>query len=117
MATDPNVSRLQSMIYDHETAPGGTWLPILSDICVKVIRYGMISCNTLFGRLTPDTVIHSRGYMRLTCPECDGEVNVDHSVMISEVITCPECSAKLEVISLNPIELALAPEIEEDWGE
>jgi alpha-aminoadipate carrier protein LysW len=37
--------------------------------------------------------------------------------MINELISCPECGAELEILSLNPLELDLAPEVEEDWGE
>ena len=33
------------------------------------------------------------------------------------VIQCPECGVELEVVSEDPLELALAPEEEEDWGE
>lgn len=55
--------------------------------------------------------------MLVACPECGAEVVVDNSVVVCEVIICPECDSNLEVISLNPVELALAPEIEEDWGE
>ncbi|PJF22822.1 MAG: lysine biosynthesis protein LysW, partial [Phototrophicales bacterium] len=29
----------------------------------------------------------------------------------------PDCGAELEIISLNPLQLELAPEVEEDWGE
>jgi alpha-aminoadipate carrier protein LysW len=31
--------------------------------------------------------------------------------------TCPECTVALEVVGLDPLVLALAPEVEEDWGE
>jgi len=34
-----------------------------------------------------------------------------------EIIECEECGAELEVISEDPLEFALAPEEEEDWGE
>ncbi len=37
--------------------------------------------------------------------------------MQNELIACPDCGADLEVLSLNPVEIALAPEVEEDWGE
>ncbi|MCX4809339.1 MULTISPECIES: lysine biosynthesis protein LysW [unclassified Streptomyces] len=52
-----------------------------------------------------------------TCPECDGPVNVDDTVRASEVIECPECRSELEVVTTAPVLLALAPEVEEDWGE
>lgn len=30
---------------------------------------------------------------------------------------CPDCGSELEVVSLKPLQLAEAPEAEEDWGE
>ncbi len=51
------------------------------------------------------------------CPECAAEVELDEDVMEGEIIQCPDCGVELEVISLNPVELALAPEEDEDWGE
>jgi alpha-aminoadipate carrier protein LysW len=33
------------------------------------------------------------------------------------IVVCPDCTAELEVLALDPLELALAPEVEEDWGE
>jgi alpha-aminoadipate carrier protein LysW len=52
-----------------------------------------------------------------TCPECDADVRVPADAMLNELISCPECGAELEILSLNPLELDLAPEVEEDWGE
>jgi alpha-aminoadipate/glutamate carrier protein LysW len=50
------------------------------------------------------------------CPECEAEINVQ-GLMIGEVIYCPDCNAELEVLGLEPPEVALAPQVEEDWGE
>jgi alpha-aminoadipate carrier protein LysW len=55
--------------------------------------------------------------MSARCPECDAEITLNHSVVVCEVIRCPECASELEVIAVDPLELALAPEVEEDWGE
>jgi alpha-aminoadipate carrier protein LysW len=55
--------------------------------------------------------------MIAACPECGADVNLPADTLESEIIACPDCGAELEVISLNPPELALAPEVEEDWGE
>jgi alpha-aminoadipate/glutamate carrier protein LysW len=52
-----------------------------------------------------------------TCPECETPVNLDEPVRLSGIAECPGCSSELEVVGLDPLELALAPEIEEDWGE
>ena len=51
------------------------------------------------------------------CPECNAEVAVAANVRVGEIVVCPDCQTELEVVSVNPLELALAPEIEEDWGE
>jgi len=55
--------------------------------------------------------------MHAECPECVAEITLPASTLESEIIACPDCGAELEVISLNPPTLALAPEVEEDWGE
>ena len=52
----------------------------------------------------------------LTCPECACQWKAE-DVVIGEIVVCPDCSAELEVVGLDPVELALAPEEQEDWGE
>jgi len=51
------------------------------------------------------------------CPECDGDIAIPGDAMRNELISCPECGTELEIISLDPLELDVAPEVEEDWGE
>ena len=51
------------------------------------------------------------------CIECEAEIIVPEDTEEGEIIECPECGVELEVVSVNPVELALAPEEEEDWGE
>jgi alpha-aminoadipate carrier protein LysW len=55
--------------------------------------------------------------MTQTCPECEGSVELARAPRLSETASCPDCSSELEVVSLDPLTLAAAPEIEEDWGE
>jgi len=50
------------------------------------------------------------------CTECGAEISLG-SVESGEIISCQDCGAELEVISVNPVELKLAPQEEEDWGE
>jgi alpha-aminoadipate/glutamate carrier protein LysW len=50
------------------------------------------------------------------CPECYAEVAL-REVMQGEIVRCADCDADLEVRGLDPVELQLAPEEEEDWGE
>jgi alpha-aminoadipate carrier protein LysW len=51
------------------------------------------------------------------CVECDGEIVVADSVMLGEIVECPDCAFELEVVSVSPLTLEPAPEVEEDWGE
>ncbi len=53
---------------------------------------------------------------QVTCPECEGDLTLNDP-MLGEIVPCPDCGSELEVISLEPLELDLAPEVEEDWGE
>ena len=50
------------------------------------------------------------------CPECDAQVDLA-GVVLNEIVVCGDCGADLEVISLDPPALELAPMEEEDWGE
>jgi alpha-aminoadipate carrier protein LysW len=55
--------------------------------------------------------------LQAECPECGADISLSDDVMEGEIVQCAECGAELEVISLNPPTLDLAPEEEEDWGE
>jgi alpha-aminoadipate/glutamate carrier protein LysW len=50
-----------------------------------------------------------------TCPECDVDIEVDeYDVDKGDLISCPECGSNLEVTSVSPVELDVAPEEDED---
>ena len=50
-----------------------------------------------------------------TCPECDAEIEVDEfDVDKGDQLSCPECGSNLEVVSLSPLELDIAPEDEDE---
>lgn len=51
-----------------------------------------------------------------TCPECEGTILLANPLQ-GEIIPCADCGVDLEVVSLNPVSLELAPEEQEDWGE
>lgn len=51
------------------------------------------------------------------CLECGAELRLDDVLHQGEIVVCADCGVELEVISLDPMTLALAPEVEEDWGE
>jgi alpha-aminoadipate carrier protein LysW len=50
------------------------------------------------------------------CPECDAELELN-GVVQGEIVVCSDCGVDLEVTSLDPLALDLAPMEEEDWGE
>lgn len=50
------------------------------------------------------------------CPECFGDVELS-DVMENEIVQCGECGVDLEVLTIDPVALELAPEEDEDWGE
>jgi alpha-aminoadipate carrier protein LysW len=50
------------------------------------------------------------------CPECDAAINLQ-GLLVNEIIYCPDCNAELEVLNLEQPTVALAPQVEEDWGE
>jgi alpha-aminoadipate carrier protein LysW len=55
---------------------------------------------------------------RGTCPECEADVQVDEDADKGDVVECPDCGTMLEVVGLDPIELDVATEEEEeDWNE
>jgi alpha-aminoadipate carrier protein LysW len=51
------------------------------------------------------------------CLECAAELDLAPDLEVGEILACPECGVELEVITLGPITLDFAPEVEEDWGE
>ena len=51
------------------------------------------------------------------CPLCGAELDVPSDAMQGEILGCDDCGAELEVTSLEPLALAEAPEVAEDWGE
>jgi alpha-aminoadipate carrier protein LysW len=55
--------------------------------------------------------------MKADCPECSSPVPLSADVQPTEIVVCPGCAADLEIVAVEPVLLALAPEVEEDWGE
>ncbi|NLB83447.1 MAG: lysine biosynthesis protein LysW [Synergistaceae bacterium] len=51
------------------------------------------------------------------CIVCEGDVPLPGTLMEGELLTCSDCGTELEVITLNPVTVAEAPEVQEDWGE
>lgn len=51
------------------------------------------------------------------CVECGSGVDLPEDVVQNEIVECGACGVELEVVSVGPPEVELAPEEEEDWGE
>lgn len=55
--------------------------------------------------------------MTTECVECGAALSLAGDVMQGEILTCGDCGVELEVISLDPVTVDLAPMEMEDWGE
>ncbi len=53
----------------------------------------------------------------VACPECGADNEVSGDAEVGEILTCAECGVELEVLSVGPVTVGLAPEEGEDWGE
>ena len=51
------------------------------------------------------------------CDICDGVVSLPEGAVAGEILRCPDCGTELEVVSLDPLRLEEAPQVQEDWGE
>ena len=51
------------------------------------------------------------------CPVCDAEIELPGDAVIGELLSCDDCGMELEILKLEPVELAEAPSAEEDWGQ
>jgi alpha-aminoadipate carrier protein LysW len=50
--------------------------------------------------------------MAVLCPECDTPITIDpDEVEAGETVQCEECGAELEVISVDPLEIAVVDEL------
>ena len=53
-----------------------------------------------------------------TCPECEADIEVDEfDVDKGDQLSCPECGTNLEVTGVAPIELDLAPDVDEEEAD
>ena len=53
----------------------------------------------------------------VTCPECEAEIALESNTESGEIIVCSDCGVDLEVTSVNPATVQVAPMEQEDWGE
>ena len=54
---------------------------------------------------------------QVECIECAATITLAQDTMQGEILPCPDCGAELEILSLNPVTIDLAPMEMEDWGE
>ncbi len=52
-----------------------------------------------------------------SCPECAAEIELEATAELGEILVCPDCGVDLEITSLDPAAVELAPMEQEDWGE
>jgi alpha-aminoadipate carrier protein LysW len=53
----------------------------------------------------------------MECLQCGAALELAPDVEEGEIIVCPDCGVEWEVMSVDPVTIELAPEVEEDWGE
>ena len=51
------------------------------------------------------------------CPECSEDVYVDADSEQGDVISCAECGTDLEIVGLDPIELDIHEEDDDDFKD
>jgi alpha-aminoadipate carrier protein LysW len=68
------------------------------------------------GRFLFDIELHAGEPTMAVCPECEASVPLEGRI-VGEIVYCPDCNAELEVLDLSTPSVALAPQVEEDWGE
>ncbi|OBZ17148.1 MULTISPECIES: lysine biosynthesis protein LysW [Bacillales] len=54
----------------------------------------------------------------LNCLVCKSDIDVEERATTGEIVECGSCGQEHEVqVEANLVSIALAPEIEETWGE
>ena len=53
----------------------------------------------------------------MECLQCAAELDLAFDVEMGEIVICPDCGVEWEIMSVDPLTIELAPEVEEDWGE
>jgi alpha-aminoadipate/glutamate carrier protein LysW len=49
-----------------------------------------------------------------SCPECEAEVHVDTDADKGDTVTCDECGTALEIVGLDPVELDIVDEEDDE---
>ena len=53
----------------------------------------------------------------VVCPECEAQIELATGTEAGEIIVCSDCGVDLEVTSVEPAVVQLAPMEQEDWVE
>lgn len=51
------------------------------------------------------------------CPICQTSIDLPDTSRLSEIHECADCRSELEIVAVGPVMLAVAPAVEEDWGQ
>ena len=51
------------------------------------------------------------------CVVCEGSVGLPEDCCMGEILVCADCGTELELVSMDPVALEEAPQVQEDWGE
>ncbi|MCS6873173.1 MAG: hypothetical protein N2Z23_05605 [Pyrinomonadaceae bacterium] len=51
------------------------------------------------------------------CPECEEEIYVDEDAEEGDIVDCEECGARLELLSLSPVEFVIIEDEYEDYDD
>ena len=51
------------------------------------------------------------------CPECLVQLKLLPDSIIGELLECQDCGVELYIASDDPITVAIAPAVDEDWGQ
>jgi alpha-aminoadipate carrier protein LysW len=58
------------------------------------------------------------GTIQLSCLVCETSLAIPNEVMKGEIVSCGACGQDHEILATEgKLEFALAPDVEEDWGE
>ncbi len=71
-------------------------------------------------RIASEYVVERRPRLvKVTCPDCMGNIDVPDDAMVGEIVSCPDCGLEFEVKSAEngKIELEKLSIEKEDWGE
>ena len=57
--------------------------------------------------------------VKIECPSCYFEFELDTESVVGEVITCPDCGVDLEILEIKEdfVKVKVAEIGKEDWGE